>query len=136
MDLKLWSLFNSNSYSVLEEPFFTAVSSIQMETLFFLELPAEFRSACSSANLCANYMEVERKLFLPTWRLENHKLHQQYSSGNSFKFASFNFHFNPFWNMFYLTISKLVTHCIHLNCNYVENCKHLFKFFYSFLFLL
>ena len=35
MDLKLWSLFNSNSYSVLEEPFFTAVSSIQMETLFF-----------------------------------------------------------------------------------------------------
>ena len=103
---------------------------------FFLELPAEFRSACSSANLCANYMEVGRKLFLPTWRLENHKLHQQYSSGNSFKFASFNFHFNPFCNMFYLTISKLVTHCIHLNCNYVANCKHLFKFFNSFLFLL
>ena len=34
-----------------------------------------------------------------------------------------------FGYQFRMTISRLVTHCVHLNCDFVENYKHLFKFY-------
>ena len=68
--------------------------------------------------------------------VENYKSCWQYNFDkrrklfNGIKFVSFQSRFNPFCFKFYRTISRLVTHYIHLNRNYVENiCLNSIHFF-------